>query len=99
MERRRDYRHPLRYSISLKCRETDRVLDMAATCDVSASGLRFEADEPHGLKEGDHLEVRLRADVGELTQLGEVLELATDAVVVRAEQTSAALRFDAPLAY
>ena len=88
MERRRDYRHPLRYSLSLKCRETHRVLDMAATCDVSASGLRFEADE-----------VRLRADVSELTQLGEVLELATDAVVVRAEQTSAALRFDAPLAY
>jgi hypothetical protein len=99
MERRRDYRHPLRYSLSLKCRETHRVLDMAATCDVSASGLRFEADEPHGLSAGDRLEVRLRADVSELTQLGEVLELATDAVVVRAEQTSAALRFDAPLAY
>ena len=63
------------------------------------AGLRFEADEPHGLSAGDRLEVRLRADVSELTQLGEVLELATDAVVVRAEQTSAALRFDAPLAY
>ena len=99
MERRRDYRHPLRYSLSLKCRATERVLDMAATCDVSASGLRFEADEPHGLKEGDRLEVRLRADVGELTQPGEILELATDAVVVRADGNAAALHFDAPLTY
>lgn len=99
MERRRDYRHPLRYSLSLKCRESHRVLDLAATCDVSASGLCFETDSPHGLEPGDRIEVRLRADVSEMSQLGEVLELATDAVVVRAEPTSAALQFEAPLAY
>lgn len=69
-----------------------------ATTDVSASGLHFRSDVPHDLETGDRLEVQLFARVrgrkGEDT-----LILATDAIVVRVGDQTAALRFEAPLMY
>jgi hypothetical protein len=98
MERRRDPRLDLRYTLSLKLPVTRQVLSRLATEDISASGLRLRADLPHGLHAGDQLEVQLYAPVpgrdGE-----DHLVMATDAVVVRAGQRHAALRFHAPLAY
>jgi hypothetical protein len=98
MERRRDFRHTFRYLLSLKCRRTLRVHNDFITEDVSASGLRLTADRPHGLRPGDRMEIQLFARVpgnGE----AETLVMATDATVVRATRKTAALRFEAPLAY
>ena len=98
MERRRDYRHMFRYRLSLRCARTKRVISDVHTEDVSASGLSIEAHAPHGLVVGDRCEVQLFARV--LGQNSEdTLVMATDAVVVRSDETSAALRFEAPLAY
>jgi len=98
MERRRDFRHGIRYRLSVKCLQTRRVVSDLATADVSASGLSLTADAPHGLREGDRLEVRLFARIrGALND--DTLVMATDAVVIRSAETTAALRFEAPLAY
>ena len=98
MERRRDYRHAFRYRLSLRCARTARVIADVATSDVSASGLSLLAHAPHGLMVGDRCEVQLFARV--LGQKSEdTLVMATDAIVVRSDDTSAALRFEAPLAY
>ena len=98
MERRRDYRHAFRYRLSLRCARTKRVIADVSTEDVSASGLSLHATGPHGLLVGDRCEVQLFARV-----LGpnaeDTLVMATDAIVVRSDDTSAALRFEAPLAY
>ena len=98
MERRRDYRHTVRYRLSLRCARTHRVIADVTTEDVSASGLSLESHTPHGLLPGDRCEVQLFARV-----LGpgseDTLVMATDAVVLRSDDTSAALRFEAPLAY
>ena len=98
MDRRIDFRHGLRYTLSLKCARTKQVMHGLATEDVSASGLRLRADEPHGLEAGDRLEVQLFARVK--GQDGDdLLVMAANAVVVRAEDRHAAVRFNAPLAY
>jgi len=98
MERRRDYRHAFRYRLSLRCAGTHRVIADVTTDDVSASGLSLKAHAPHGLAVGDKCEVQLFARV--LGQKSEdTLVMATDAVVVRSDANSAALRFEAPLAY
>jgi len=98
MERRRDYRHAVRYRVSLRCARTKRVIADITTDDVSASGLMVSAHAPHGLEVGDRCEVQLFARV-----LGpgaeDTLVMATDAVVVRSDDVTAALRFEAPLAY
>ena len=99
MERRRDSRHGLRCLFSLRCGTTRRVWDGLETQDVSASGLRFVAHRPHGLHAGDRIEVRLHAPVGRPLAWTEVLVLATDAVVLRAGECEAALRFERPLAW
>ncbi len=98
MERRRDYRHELRYAVSLQEGRTRRVIDHLETDSVSASGLRFRAGAPHGLKAGDHVEVQLVARVPGRDP-GDLLVMATRAVVVRATAAGGALRFEAPLAF
>ena len=98
MERRRDYRHGLTYVLSLKCPRSRRVLDGLATSDVSASGLSFESEAPHGLGPGDRLEVQLVARVaGQVHE--DVLVMATNGVVVRATPNCGAVEFESPLAY
>lgn len=98
MERRKDYRHLFRYRLSLRCARTKRVIADVSTDDVSASGLLLSAQSPHGLVVGDKCEVQLFARV-----LGpnsdDTLVMATDAVVVRSDPVTAALRFEAPLTY
>ena len=98
MERRRDYRHAFRYRLSLRCARTKRVISDISTEDVSASGLSLHAHTPHGLVVGDKCEIQLFARVlGRNNE--DTLVMATDAVVVRSDDTTAALRFEAPLAY
>jgi len=98
MERRKDYRHAFRYRLSLRCARTKRVIADVTTEDVSASGLSLSAHVPHGLVTGDKCEVQLFARV--LAPNSEdTLVMATDAVVVRSDEMTAALRFEAPLAY
>ena len=98
MDRRNDYRHGLRYSLSLKCPRTNRVISEIATENISASGLRMRADTPLGFSAGDRLEVQLYARVK--GQSGnDLLVMATDAVVVRTDGRNTALRFEAPLSY
>ncbi|HEX5136844.1 MAG TPA: PilZ domain-containing protein [Planctomycetota bacterium] len=98
MERRRDYRHLFRYRLSLRCARTKRVIADVTTEDVSASGLSLSAHSPHGLRVGDKCEVQLFARVlGPHTE--DTLVMATDAVVIRSDKATAALRFEAPLAY
>jgi len=98
MERRKDHRHGLRYTVSLKCIETGRHLGHVATRDVSASGLRLLADEPHGLHIGERVEVQLFARV-QSRQGDDLLVMGTDGIVVRARRREAAVRFDRPLTY
>ena len=98
MERRRDYRHAVRYRLSVRCARTHRVIADITTEDVSASGLSLLAHSPHGLLVGDRCEVQLFARVA-APGSEDTLMMATDAVVVRSDDTSAALRFEAPLAY
>jgi hypothetical protein len=98
MERRKDYRHAFRYRLSLRCARTKRVIADIATDDVSASGLSLSSSTPHGLLPGDRCEVQLFARVlGQNTE--DTLVMATDAVVVRSDDVTAALRFEAPLSY
>jgi hypothetical protein len=98
MERRRDYRHTFRYRMSLRCRRTRRVIPDVVTEDVSASGLRMRADAPHGLQVGDRCEIQLFARVmGNNSE--DTLVMATDATVIRSDDISASLRFEAPLVY
>jgi hypothetical protein len=101
MERRRDSRHELAYAVSLKCLESRRVIDGAWSETVSASGMLVRTEEPHTLRCGDRLEVRVYATIpgGTGGAFSDTMALATDAVVVRRSLDSAALRFDAPLAY
>lgn len=99
MERRRDYRHLFRYRLSLRCERTKRVIADVTTDDVSASGLSLSAFSPHGLAVGDRCEVQLFARVTGPNRSEDTLVMATDAVVVRSDPKSAALRFEAPLSY
>jgi hypothetical protein len=100
MERRRDSRHELAYAVSLKCLQTRRVIDGAWSETVSASGMLVRTEEPHTLRCGDRLEVRVYATLpGGTGGAFETMALATDAVVVRRSLDTAALVFDAPLAY
>ena len=73
-------------------------MDDVVTEDVSASGLSFVAERPHWMTIGDRVEVRLHARVEGIDSI-ETLVLATDAIVTRAEETRAALRFEAPFAF
>lgn len=98
MERRRDYRHRLRYPVSFKLRCRERVLDGLESLDVSASGLRFRARSDHGLADGDRVEVQLVARVKGRSD-EDALVMATDAVVVRTGGREGAIRFENPLAY
>ena len=98
MERRKDYRHALRYNVSMKCPRTKRVLDDVATEDVSASGMRFRAGVPHGLKVGDIIEVQLVAQVAGRAA-DDTLTMATRGTIVWLRDREGAIRFDAPLAY
>ncbi|MHC4959867.1 MAG: PilZ domain-containing protein [Planctomycetota bacterium] len=98
MERRKDYRHPNRYTLSMKCPHSGRVVDDVSTYDVSASGLSFASLVPHCFSVGDRLEVQLIADVpGRAAD--DMLILATRGRLVRAEDREGAVSFDAPLAY
>ena len=100
MERRRDYRHVLAYTVSLKCPHTRRIIDRAWTEDVSASGVRIRTEQPHELQRGDRLELRLFAPIsGLVASFGDMITLATDAVVTRCDVTTASMLFQAPLVY
>jgi len=98
MERRKDHRQGLRYTVSLKCLKTGRHLGPIATRDVSASGARLLAEHPHGLQVGDRVEVQLFARV-QSRQGDDLLVMGTDGVVVRTRRNEAAVRFERPLAY
>jgi len=98
MERRRDHRHDQNYGCSLRCLRTRRVIDDVLTADVSASGVRVSSDGPHGLAQGDRVEVQLFVTVP--AQDGpQLLVMGTDGDVVRAGHRKAAIQFRAPLAY
>ena len=75
-----------------------RLLDGLATEKVSASGLSFTSDVPHGLTEGERVEIRMVANVVGLAR-NDTLVLATQATVVRTGAQCGAIRFEAPLAY
>ena len=98
MERRADYRHYLRYRLTLKCPRTSRIIDDLVTEDVSASGLSLVADNPHDLVRGDRLGIRLHAQISGTASV-DTLVMATDGQVIRVAGLSAALSFRAPLAY
>ncbi len=98
MERRKDHRHSLSYTVSIKCPRTQRVLDGLETERISASGLSFRSTVPHGLNEGDLVELQLIADVsGQMRD--DVLVMATQATVVRVNRMRGAVEFEAPLAF
>ena len=98
MERRKDYRHDLTYSVSIKCPRTQRTLDGVATDRVSASGLSFVASEPHGFREGDLVELQIVANVEGQTS-DDLLVMATQATIIRKDALRGAVKFEAPLAY
>ena len=98
MERRRDYRFAESYPLSLKCPRTRRIIGELSTKNISASGLYFESRIPLRLESGSRYELHVVARVpGQANE--DVLVMATRGVVVRSSGRSAALSFDAPLAY
>ena len=97
MERRKDYRHDLSYTVSIKCPRSKRVLDGLETEKVSASGLSFVSPVPHLLSEGDRVEIQLIAAVGGRMS-DDLLVMATQATVVRVNDMHCAVEFEAPLA-
>ena len=98
MERRKDYRHDLTYSVSIKCPRTQRTAAGLETERVSASGLSFVAAEPHGFCEGDLVELRIVANVdGQVSD--DLLVMATQGTVVRKDELRGAVKFAAPLTY
>ncbi len=98
MERRRDYRHRFGYPLRVTRTPGSEIIEDSRTVDVSASGLRLQADRPHGLRRGQQVIVELFAPLSSPGTKGS-LHLATDAIVVRVKDRSAALRFHAPFAY
>ena len=98
MERRKDHRLALMYSVSIKCPRTQRTLAGLATERVSASGLSFVATEPHGFCEGDLVELQIVANV-EGQEHDDLLVMATQGTVVRKDELRGAVKFAAPLAY
>jgi len=98
MERRTDYRHDLRYALSIQEVRSRRLIDHLETDSVSASGLSFRAGAAHGLRAGDRVEVQLVARAPGRDP-SDALVMATRAIVVRATVAGGALRFEAPLAF
>ena len=98
MERRRDYRHRVRYRVSVQCKRTNRVLTGLACENVSASGVRVVSDAPHGFSVGDRTEVQIVAEYPS-HEGGDALVMATQATIVRASRVTASFAFAAPLAY
>jgi len=98
MERRRDYRHRLRYPLRVARAAGTGILEHVRTLDVSASGLRLHAPRPHGLERGEEVVVELRADLPG-PGVGGSLHMATDGIVVRTGRRTAAVRFHGPLRY
>jgi len=104
MERRTDYRHGLRYQLAIASRKGSRVLADLTTTNVSASGLSFSSEKPHGLGVGDRFEVRLLAEIGEgeakdSTSPGSSIVMSTRATLIRSTRVGGAVKFDAPLKY
>jgi hypothetical protein len=77
MERRKDYRHGLRYELTLTEERDRRVLVDLVTTDVSASGLRFRAPEPHDYPVGTRFEVRMLAELQDRAEAPTVPGLPT----------------------
>ena len=98
MERRIDYRHGLRYELTLTDPQRRTLPQVMITENVSASGLRFTTTEPHDLVVGSRFEVRMVAPVIGKSK-SDSMVLSTDATLVRAEERSGAVVFDRPLAY
>ena len=98
MERRKDYRHRLKYCLSLKCPRSEEVRSGLWTDNVSASGLYYRFTDENLPEKGSALEVRLVA-WPESPNEREVLVLGTRAEVIRIDQMGVALCFDAPLAF
>ena len=98
MERRTDYRHGLRYELTLTDPQRRTLPQLMVTEDVSASGLRFTTTEPHDLVVGSRFEVRMVAStIGRAES--EPMVLSTDATLVRIGERDGAVVFDRPLAY
>jgi len=87
----------MRCSISLKDPKSRRVVGGLYTDDVSASGLSFRSDEPHGFAVGQRIEVQLVARVTGHRR-DDHLILGTLGLVTRAGPREGALVFEAPLA-
>lgn len=98
MERRIDYRHGLRYQLAIANRNAGEVLVDLTTTNVSASGLSFEGESPHGLAVGDRFEVRLLAETG-AADTGTSIVMSTQATLIRSSPDGGAVKFDAPLKY
>ena len=98
MERRIDYRHGLRYQLAISDRKESRVLSDLVTTNVSASGLSFSGEAPHGLKLGDRFEVRLLAETGKQPSDASIL-MSTNATLIRKTSVGGAVTFDEPLRY
>ena len=98
MERRTDYRHGLRYELTLTDPQRQTLPQLMITENVSASGLRFTSTEPHGLAVGSRFEVRMVAPVIGKAKCDSMV-LSTDATLVRVDERAGAVVFDRPLAY
>ena len=98
MERRKDYRHALSFTVSFKCPKSRRFYDDVSTDDVSASGMKFTSGLSHDLGVGDKLEIQLLARVpGQAAD--DTLIMATRGTVIWVRDRHGAIHFDAPLIY
>ncbi len=98
MERRRDFRHTRRYSLSLKCGETGERFGGMWTENVSASGIYFRPRERFVSATGVNVQIQLYARLDAPNQR-EILSLMTDAEIVRISGGGVALHFERPLAF
>lgn len=98
MERRIDYRHGLHCQLAITDRKGERVLVDLVTTNVSASGLSFSGEAPHGLTLGDRFEVRLLAEIGK-HQSETSIVMSTQATLIRSTSVGGAVKFDEPLQY
>ena len=94
MDRRRDFRHALRYCISLTPAGKKQV-HRGWTENVSASGL-YCRSVSISLRQGDEVDVQLTVKPTEPNQSGS-LQLSTRGAVTRAKGTGLAIRFKQPL--
>ncbi|MEE8104937.1 MAG: PilZ domain-containing protein [Planctomycetota bacterium] len=96
MDRRRDFRHALRYCLSLTPAGKNQV-HRGWTENVSASGL-FCRSVSVSLRQGDEVDVQLTVRPTEPDH-SELLQLSARGAVTRAKGTGIAVHFEHPLEF